>query len=76
MAVRTGSIICSVLLLSLCLGCNSSDLIEPASQPNMEPGRSSLVGVDAGELAAGTSSGSHLKAPSNSNATAIAEDWI
>jgi hypothetical protein len=68
----------SVLLVSLWIGCNSPDPIEPAYQPNMDPGRLSAIalGQEAVQVASSTGSESSVKAPSTTNAVAGSESRI
>jgi hypothetical protein len=46
MAQRRWHIALSVLLVSLCLSCNSSDPMEPAYEPSMDPSRLPAVALE------------------------------
>lgn len=68
----------SVLLASLCVSCNSSEPIEPAYQPNMDPGRLPAVAIEenAAQAASSTGSGSTVNAPSSTKAVPASESRI
>jgi hypothetical protein len=68
----------SLLLLFLCLSCNSSDVVEPGYPTNTDPGR--LPGVppdqDPARLASGTGNGPTLSDPFATGATLVSESRI
>jgi hypothetical protein len=68
----------SVLLLGLCLSCNSSDLVEPAYQANVDPRR--IAGAapdeDPAPLASSTGKGPTLSDPFATSAGLLSESRI
>lgn len=70
MTVGRFGITWSVLLLSLCISCNSSDLIQPTYKPSMDPGRVPPVVLeqDAVQATSSTGLGSSVKAPTSASA--------
>src|SRR4051812_20541275 len=78
MSVRSCRIIGSVLLVWLCVGCNSSDPIEPGYKPNMDRGRlpGSGLNQDAVQAGSSTEAGATVQAPSATKAVAASNSQI